>query len=174
MHIHEDFALAECLDPMGDDPVADGQIGELVVTALTDRAMPLVRFRTDDLVWVDRTPCSCGVTHARFRPIGRKGDQIIVDGKAILPGDVMKVIEQVNESRAGLFQIIRPGREMDKLRVRVGYSEALMTGSPASLAARVAGMLTDAIGVPAEVEVTVNEELLKLGPPHKIPRVTKA
>jgi phenylacetate-CoA ligase len=172
MHIHEDIALVECLDPHGTEPVADGEIGELVVTSLTDRAMPLIRFRTDDLGIVYRAPCVCGVTHGRFRPLGRKGDRILVAGIPILPAQVLALVESVPEARAGLFQIIRTAPEMDTLRVRVGYDDSLLKDAPADLAGRVQEMLTSRLGVPSSVEAIHNNELLKLGPPHKIPRVT--
>ena len=174
MHIQEDVAFAECLDPDGAAPVADGEVGELVVTSLADRAVSLVRFRTDDLITMDRAPCACGVTHARFRVLGRKGDQIMVGTVGILPPQVQHVVEGLEESRAGLFQIIRPSRQMDALRVRIGYDPRLLTDDPEAFAERASAALSAALQVPAEVVVTPNEQLLKLGPPHKIPRVAKS
>lgn len=173
MHIQEDVAFAECLDPDGNTPVKDGEIGELVVTSLADRAVSLIRFRTDDLITMDRSQCACGVTHARFRVLGRKGDQIMIGSAGILPPQVQAVVESIEESRAGLFQIIRPERQMDALRVRIGYDPRLLSGTPEEFAERAQKILAEQIGVPTVVIVTPNEELLKLGPPHKIPRVAK-
>ena len=62
---------------------------------------------------------------------------------------------------------------MDELKVRIGYDAGRLEGSPEALASRLKDHLEDKIGVPVAVELTLNEELLKLGPPHKIPRVTK-
>jgi phenylacetate-CoA ligase len=174
MHVHEDVAFTECLDPDGDTPVKDGEVGELVVTSLADRAVSLIRYRTDDLVRIDRTRCACGVTHARMHVLGRKGDQIIVNGVGILPRQVQEVVEGIDEARAGLFQIIRTDRVMDALRVRIGFDSRLLSGSPEDFAARAQAILTAKVGVPTVVTVTPNEELLKLGPPHKIPRVAKS
>jgi phenylacetate-CoA ligase len=169
-HGWEDIALAECLDSSGNH-VADGEVGELVVTALTDPWAPLIRFRTGDLVKFDRSPCPCGRTHLRFWTLGRMGDQTLIQGVSVLPRDIQGIVEQQPETRAALFQIIRPQAEMDVLRLRVGYDEA--TGNPADLAARLNNSVTAILKVPCEVELVPNAELLKLGPPQKIPRVTK-
>ncbi|AYJ85509.1 phenylacetate--CoA ligase family protein (plasmid) [Sphingomonas paeninsulae] len=169
-HGWEDLALAECLDANGNE-VADGEVGELVVTALTDQWAPLIRFRTGDLVKFDRSPCPCGRTHLRFWTLGRMGDQTLVQGVSVLPRDIQGIVEQQPETRAALFQIIRPQAEMEVLRLRVGYDAA--TGNPAGLAKRLTDSVTAALKVPCEVELVPNEELLKLGPPQKIPRVTK-
>ncbi|MDB5715836.1 MAG: phenylacetate--CoA ligase family protein [Sphingomonadales bacterium] len=169
-HGWEDLALAECLDANGNE-VADGEIGELVVTSLTDPWAPLIRFRTGDLVKFDRSPCPCGRTHLRFWTLGRMGDQTLVRGVSVLPRDIQGIVEQQPETRAALFQIIRPQAEMDILRLRVGYDEA--TGNPADLSKRLNDSVTLALNVPCEVELVPNAELLKLGPPQKIPRVTK-
>jgi phenylacetate-CoA ligase len=174
MHIHEDVAFAECLDPDGDTPVKDGEVGELVVTSLVDRAVSLIRYRTDDLIMMDRTRCACGVTHARMHVLGRKGDQILIGGVGILPRQVQQVVEGIEEARAGLFQIIRTDRRMDALRVRIGYDTRLLSGTPDEFARKSQAILAEKFGVPAVVTVTPNEELLKLGPPHKIPRVAKS
>jgi phenylacetate-CoA ligase len=174
MHVHEDVAFTECLDPDGNTPVRDGEIGELVVTSLADRAVSLIRYRTDDLVRIDRSRCACGVTHARMHVLGRKGDQILIGGVGILPRQVQEVVEGIEEARAGLFQIIRTDRQMEALRVRIGYDKRLLSGSPEDFAEKARAILTRQIGVPTEVTVTPNEELLKLGPPHKIPRVAKS
>ena len=46
-------------------PVADGEVGELVFTTLTKEGLPLLRYRTKDLTSIDRTACACGRTSAR-------------------------------------------------------------------------------------------------------------
>ncbi len=172
MHAYEDLAFIECIEPGGTAPVRDGEIGELVVTTLVDRFTPLVRYRSGDLVTLDRSPCACGRSHVRFKVLGRASDQIVIDGRSVLPREVMGLVESHDESRNGLFQIIRPARAMDVLRLRIGYDPARCAVAPAMLRDRLRGHLGEAIGVAVEVELVVEGELLKLGPPHKIPRVT--
>jgi phenylacetate-CoA ligase len=170
-HFWEDGVLVEHLDPDGIDPVADGERGELVVTGLDNRVMPLVRFRSDDLVELTREQCGCGRTHGRLRTAGRKGDEVVVDGRSVLPRDVWEAVELCPETSLGLFQIIRPAAQMDTLRLRVGHDGSARDAG--ELTERIAAAVRDATGVMPEIELVPNADLLRLGPPHKIPRVAK-
>ncbi|MDX9698217.1 MAG: hypothetical protein RBT55_01440 [Rhodocyclaceae bacterium] len=173
MHAWEDSVLVECLEPGSNRPVTDGQRGELVVTSLADDIAPLIRYRSEDLISLNTATCSCGRTHARFKPMGRAGDELLVQGKSVLPRDITTVIEQVPETVAGLFQIVRPVREVEVLKVRAGFDPALLKDSESELAGRLVEMLQARLEVPVVVELRANDELLRLGPPHKIPRTTK-
>jgi phenylacetate-CoA ligase len=172
-HFWEDCAFVETLDPQGVEPVADGARGELVSTTLVDKIAPLIRYRSDDLVRVTREPCTCGRTHGRVWPLGRKGDEVVVGGTSVLPGDVWPAIEMIDETSAALFQIVRTAREMDHLKLRVGYASEGPRGLD-DLRTRVTEAVAAAIGFEPDVELVENEVLLRQGPPHKIPRVTKA
>lgn len=168
-HAWEDIVLVEHLDVGSSTPVAEGGRGELVVTSLTEWAAPLVRYRSGDLVEVNRSPCECGRTHARFRVLGRVLDEMVVAGRSIIPADLWGPIESVPATSDALFQIIRAGRNSDRIRLRVGRRNS---GSDVSIAVDVADAVRAALGIEADVEVVANEELLRLGPPHKIPRVS--
>ncbi|HKA92962.1 MAG TPA: phenylacetate--CoA ligase family protein [Acidimicrobiia bacterium] len=172
-HFWEDTCYLESLDPDGVEPVGDGERGELVSTTLLDKIAPLVRYRSDDLVRITHDRCACGRTHGRVWPLGRKGDEVVVDGRSVLPGDLWSAIEAVPETGAGLFQVIRAGREVDRLRLRVGYATDGARG-PADLRTRVTESVHRAVGIEPDVELVANEELLRQGPPHKIPRVAKS
>lgn len=173
-HAPEDHGFIETVDPVTGEPVRDGEIGELVVSMFCDPMMPFIRYRTGDLVIIDRSKCGCGSTHARFQLLGRATDQILVEGRSILPREIMGLIETEDETRSNLFQIIRSAREMDILKIRVGYDPARMKGNQAELHDRLKDKVHAAIGVPTEIELVDQAELLKLGPPHKIPRVAKS
>ena len=167
-HFWEDTALVEWLDVDGNGD--DGR-GELVATSLDDRTAPLIRYRSDDIVRMTFDPCGCGRTHGRFWPLGRKGDEVVVGGRTVLPLDVWPAIEAVDACAFGLFQMIRTTREADVLRLRVGYA-----GTPplTALEDEVRASVAAAVGVEPEVELVPNDALLRLGPPHKIPRVAKS
>jgi phenylacetate-CoA ligase len=168
-HVWEDTALIEVLDPDGDEPVADGERGELVSTTLMNLVSPLVRYRSDDLVRFTREPCACGRTHGRVWPLGRKSDEVVVDGRSVLPLDVWPAIEDVPETAAGLFQVVRPQRELGRLRLRVGYARV----GP-GLQGRVEDAVEAHLGLRPDVELVEQEVLLRQGPPHKIPRVVRS
>jgi phenylacetate-CoA ligase len=170
-HFWEDSVIVEHLDPGGTEALGDGERGELVVTALDNRVMPLVRFRSDDLVEVTRERCGCGRTHGRLRTAGRKGDEVIVEGRSVLPQDVWEAVEQFDETALGLFQIVRPSREVDRLRLRVGHAGS--ADGVGDLEDRLTAAIAESTGVVPVIELVPNDELLRLGPPHKIPRVAK-
>jgi phenylacetate-CoA ligase len=169
LHYWEDDTLAENLDPSGTAPVADDERGELVAPTLVNGTTPLIRYRSDDIVRLTRTPCACGRTHSRIWPVGRKGDGVVVDGRTILPIDVWPAVEEVDACDLGLFQLIREASTMDRLRLRVGHhaSDAHLAG----VRDAVVGAVEARLGVVPEVELVPDAELLRLGPPHKIPRV---
>jgi phenylacetate-CoA ligase len=102
--------------------------------------------------------------------VGRSGDEIIVEGRSILPMDVWGAIEDVPETSNGLFQIVRPQRVMEMLKIRVGYA-----GTPAldKLRVRVADSVQAAVGLRPLIELVPNEVILQSGSRHKIPRTVK-
>ncbi len=171
-HYWEDTAFIEHLEPDGVTAAGEGQRGELVATTLIDKIAPLVRYRSDDIVRRTTEPCACGRTHGRIWPLGRKGDEVVVDGVSVLPGDVWGAIESVPETEAGLFQVVRDRREADALRLRVGYATPGPRGL-SDLSARVTDAVHEAVGLEPVVELVEHEVLLRQGPPHKIPRVTR-
>jgi phenylacetate-CoA ligase len=172
LHVWEDTALVEGLDPEGTAAKADGERCELVATSLFNRTAPLIRYRSDDIVRLTRQLCVCGRTHARVWPIGRKGDEIVVQGKPVLPVDVWAAVESIDACAMGLFQVIRSAREGDVLRLRVGYAPAYQNRL-ATVRDDVRGAVVTALGLDPDVELVPNAALLKLGPPHKIPRVAR-
>jgi phenylacetate-CoA ligase len=170
LHVWEDTVLVEGLAPNGTESVADGERCELVATSLTNRTAPLLRYRSDDIVRLTRDPCVCGRTHLRVWPIGRKGDEIVVQGRPVLPIDVWAAVESVDACAMGLFQVIRQADATDTLRLRVGYAPAY-EAKQAAVRDDVRAAVVAALGVEPEVELVPNAALLELGPPHKIPRV---
>jgi len=94
----------------------------------------------------------------------------MVAGKQLLPISIWPAIESQPESKAGLFQIVRPKVQEDFLRLRVGYA-----GEPelASLEHRLKIAIKQMLDVESQLELVPNNDLLKLGPPHKIPRIVK-
>jgi phenylacetate-CoA ligase len=173
-HTWEDLVLLEHLDPNGAEPVADGERGELVVTALIDDVGPLVRFRSDDLIEYTGAPCRCGRTHGRMWPVGRKGDEMLIAGRSVLPRELYPLVQEHAETSAGLFQLVRTQRESDRLVLRVGYAPDALKTSEAELAGRLAERIGASLLVPVDVQLRHDDDLLKLGPPHKIPRVTQS
>jgi phenylacetate-CoA ligase len=173
-HAWEDTVLLEAVSADSRDAVADGEIGELVATSLDNPATPLIRFRSDDLIRVTRELCGCGRTHARFWPVGRKGDETIVQGRSLVPMEIWQALETVPETEAAVFQLIRPARQVDELRVRVGYDDATPPGALDDVRARIEAAIEERTGVLPQVELLPEHELLARGRGGKLPRVVKA
>lgn len=97
IHVWEDHYLVEILDRDTHEPIADGEIGELAITALTREALPVIRFRTGDLSKIlSREPCACGRTHLRLAPImGRVDDMLIVKGVNFFPSQVEQALMSI-------------------------------------------------------------------------------
>ncbi len=71
LHGFEDHFIYEVIDPANGDVLEPGEKGELVVTTLRTEAMPLLRYRTGDLVIINDEPCPCGRTHLRLHVLGK-------------------------------------------------------------------------------------------------------
>jgi len=97
LHFSEDHHLIEVLDPTSNEPVADGEKGEMVLTTLQKQARPMIRFRTGDIITRDRTVCPCGRTHARISIHGRSDDMFIVNGVNLFPSDIEVAVREIPE-----------------------------------------------------------------------------
>jgi phenylacetate-CoA ligase len=104
--------------------------------------------------------------------VGRKGDETVVAGRSFVPMDIWRALEGVPETATALFQLVRPAREVDELKVRVGYDPGTTTSVP-DLRDRVSEVITAAVGVPPVLELLPEPELLARGRGGKLPRVVK-
>ncbi len=95
MHINEDHFIAEIIDPDTGEVLPEGTKGELVFTAITKEAFPLLRYRTRDICVLTRKPCSCGRTHVKMcKPMGRSDDMLIIRGVNVFPSQIETVLLQ--------------------------------------------------------------------------------
>jgi phenylacetate-CoA ligase len=120
VHLNELEFFFEVVDPETGDAVADGARGELVVTTLGRNGMPVVRYRTGDLVVRVGEPCACGRTLARIEGgvLGRADDMLIVRGVNVFPGaidNLMRGVPQVVEYEVE----VRRRQALDDLLIRV-------------------------------------------------------
>lgn len=84
-HQHPELIITEILDDEG-TPVKDGESGELTITTLGVEALPLLRFKTGDLVKAHYEPCKCGRNTMRLGPVvGRKQQMIKYKGTTLYP-----------------------------------------------------------------------------------------
>ncbi len=128
MHIQEDHFIVECVDPETLEPVPDGAPGELIFTALTKQAMPILRYRTRDIARLDRARCPCGRTTVRMsRVIGRSDDMLIIRGVNVFPSQVEEALLRVEGTAPHyLIELTRPGA-MDEVTVHVEIDGAIFS-----------------------------------------------
>lgn len=126
MHVIESEFIAELIDPDGDQPVPDGEIGELVLTNLGRIGSPLIRYRTGDQVRLTRGLCVCGRSFARVEGgiLGRSDDMVIIRGNNVFPSAVEGILRGFDE--VAEFRVeVDPGASVTELRIEVepGSSE---------------------------------------------------
>jgi phenylacetate-CoA ligase len=109
MHrISDDFELRELVDPETKEPVTfeQGAKGESVMTQLTNRAAPFIRYTSGDIHQVFTQPCPCGKSGTRFKILGRTDDMLKVKGVLVYPSAVKDVVTSFVPKVTGHFRII--------------------------------------------------------------------
>jgi len=124
LHIAEDHFLPEIIDPATGEPLPDGKRGELVFTALTKEAIPLLRYRTGDISALNHEVCQCGRTIVRMERVsGRTDDMIIVRGVNVFPSQIESVLLEIEGLEPQYLIIVdRQKRSLDDLEVWVEAS----------------------------------------------------
>ncbi|MBQ4353694.1 MAG: phenylacetate--CoA ligase [Clostridia bacterium] len=127
MHINEDHFIIETIDPKTGKVLPEGSRGEMVFTAITKEAFPLMRYRTKDIAVLSRKPCSCGRTFVKMSKIlGRSDDMLIVKGVNVFPSQIEMVL--LNKGLTANYQIVvdRQGHS-DTIEVRVEMTPELFS-----------------------------------------------
>lgn len=124
MHINEDHFLPEIIDPETLEPVASGEMGELVFTTITKEGMPLIRYRTRDLTRLIDEPCACGRTLVRMvKCKGRSDDMLIIRGVNVFPSQIETVLLQMSEVEPHYLLIIEREGTLDTMTLMVEVQE---------------------------------------------------
>ncbi|MCQ4141260.1 phenylacetate--CoA ligase family protein [Chryseobacterium sp. EO14] len=95
-HHHPELIITEILDDEG-NPAREGESGELTITTLGVEAIPLLRFKTGDIVKAHYEPCKCGRNTMRLGPvIGRKQQMIKYKGTTLYPPAMNDILNDFN------------------------------------------------------------------------------
>ncbi len=130
MHIAEDLFLWEVIDPLTEEPVAEGEIGELIVTPLWKEALPVIRYRTRDLTAVTTARCACGRTSARMSRVkGRTDDMLIIRGVNVFPTQIEHVLMETEGTSPHYLLVVTREGALDTLEVWVEVSEQMFSES---------------------------------------------
>jgi phenylacetate-CoA ligase len=171
LHVADDHFLPEVIDPETGQPQPPGQEGELVLTTLTKRAMPLIRYRTGDITTLTSEACACGRTSARITRIkGRSDDMLIIKGVNLYPSEVESALLAIQELEPHYQLVVDRTATLPRLEVHVEVAVATLDGCGgfdpahprlAALRRQAGERLQKAIGLAVE---------LRIVEPRSIPR----
>ncbi len=120
LHVFEDHFYPEIIDPETCLPLPDGAEGELVLTTLSKKAMPMIRYRTRDITRIISEPCACGRSLRRIRRIGRRSDDmIIIRGVNVFPSQIEAALLEVEGTLPHYQIILTRERGLDQIAVEV-------------------------------------------------------
>ncbi len=103
-HYCADYALVEVIRPTDFCQASPGETGVAVYTTLWKKASPLLRYWSDDFIYIDESPCSCGMQLPRLFHKGRLVDSIVVGQKRVFASDVEQILFQ-NDAIADEYRI---------------------------------------------------------------------
>lgn len=118
-HHHPELIIVEILD---DDnlPVEPDEVGELTITTLGVEGMPLLRFKTGDIVQAHHTPCICGRNTMRLGPVvGRKKQMIKYKGTTLYPPAMDNILNDFNEVESYVIEIFHNSIGTDEILIKI-------------------------------------------------------
>ena len=94
LHVNDDHILPEIIDPATGRPVPAGVKGELVLTTLSARAFPLIRFRTGDMARILPQACPCGAASTRIQWLAEQADNyMLISGIRVCQAQVKESLK---------------------------------------------------------------------------------
>ncbi|MBU0943160.1 MAG: phenylacetate--CoA ligase [Proteobacteria bacterium] len=163
LHINEDHFLVEILDPETLEPVAEGEVGELVITTLTKEAFPMIRYRTRDLTRLLPGPCPCGRTFRRMhRILGRTDDMLIIKGVNVFPTQIESILFNIDGTEPHYRIIVERENHQDRATVMVEVKESLFSDQMSkqrALIDTIKKQLNSELGISVEVKLVEEKTL---------------
>ena len=164
MHINEDHFIAEIIDPKTGEVLPEGSKGELVFTAITKEAFPLLRYRTKDICILNRKKCSCGRTHVKMsKPMGRSDDMLIIRGVNVFPSQIETVLMQ--QGYPANYQIIVDRvNNSDTFEIMVEMTPEIFSDSLAKISTaekELVAALKSMLGIAAKVKLVAPKSIAR-------------
>ncbi len=118
-HHRPELLITEFVDEYN-NPVQDGQPGELVITTLGVEGMPLIRFKTGDIVEYHAEPCKCGRNSVRLGPvIGRKNEMIKYKGTTLYPPALYDILNNMKGIENYIIEVSTNQIGTDEILIRI-------------------------------------------------------
>jgi phenylacetate-CoA ligase len=146
--------VVEIVRPGTGDPVPDGEVGEVVVTQLHNRAYPLIRFGTGDLSAILPGDSACGRTNVRIKGwLGRADQTTKVRGMFVHPHQIAEVVKRFPEIQRARLTVTRRDLD-DEMHLTVAAIEP-----QDGLTQAVANALRDITKLRGEVTIVAPESI---------------
>lgn len=129
LHLFSDHFYPEILEPDGEKAVPPGESGELVLTTLTKEGMPLIRYRTGDIVTLTEEQCPhCGRTSPRMSKVkGRTDDMLIIRGINVFPSQIESILLGIEEAEPHYLLVVNRVGSLDQLEVQVEVNDQIFS-----------------------------------------------
>lgn len=126
-HLHPELMIVEFLDE-NNQPVKQGELGEVVITTLGVEAMPLLRFKTGDICKHHTATCECGRNTLRLGPIvGRKKQMIKYKGTTLYPSSLYDILNDIKEVKNYIVEVATNTIGTDDILIKIGCDKKLQT-----------------------------------------------
>ncbi len=167
-HHHPELIIVELLDE-NNNAVKMGEPGEVTITTLGVEGMPLVRYKTGDIVRAYDTPCACGRNTLRLGPVlGRHKQMIKLKGTTIYPPGIFDIVNQFEDISDYVVEAYTNSLGVDELRIH------LCAGNDRSgIAERLANAFQSRLRVVPAFTFATQTEIESLQHPGKSRKVSK-
>lgn len=167
-HVPVDIIIVEFLDE-NNQPVGNGEAGEVTVTSIGVEGMPLVRFKTGDMVYHHDEPCPCGRNTTRLSSvIGRKGQMIKYKGTTLYPPALFDILDGMKDVKNYIVEVYTNEIGTDEIKVRVGSLR-----NDDGFAKQIKDMFRSRVRVAPQVSFESPEYIAKLQMPPASRKVIK-
>jgi phenylacetate-CoA ligase len=119
-HHHPEMILIEFLDE-NNNPVKEGEPGEVTITNMGVEGMPLLRLKTGDICQYYSEPCACGRNTMRLGPvIGRKQQMIKYKGTTLFPPALYDILNDIIQVENYIVEVSTNELGTDEIIIKVG------------------------------------------------------
>ncbi|MDR1178213.1 MAG: phenylacetate--CoA ligase [Spirochaetaceae bacterium] len=158
LHINEDFFYPEIIDPVSGRVLPEGEKGELVFTTLTKEGTPMLRYRTRDITFFMREPCSCGRTTLKMhRLFGRTDDMLIIRGVNVFPSQIEHALFEIEGTEPQYLIVVDRGESrLDDVELQVEVKKEFFSDETRGLEAlrsKIEGVMKSKLQIAVKVKL---------------------
>jgi phenylacetate-CoA ligase len=173
LHAAEDHFIFEVVDPETGKTLPEGEAGELVVTTITTKAYPLIRFRTGDVTRIVRDgECGCTRTHAVIEPpVDRTDNALSIRGVKIFPSQIELIIKNALKEIPPYVIVLHKHNELDELDIFIEEVESLFSDEIKVLEKMIAAIrddLWEILGIRANIKLVEHITMQEIGKEHSV------